>query len=63
MKSLFNARARTLEQHINDTARDNPPPVVGDELFVLADYDESRAEQTGYSNYSYSCMKILRKIK
>ncbi len=53
MKSLFNAKARTLEQHINDTARDNPPPEVGDELFVLADYDESRAEQTGYSNYSY----------
>ena len=53
MKSLFNAKARTLEQHINDTARDNKPPEVGDELFVLADYDESRAEQTGYSNYSY----------
>ena len=53
MKSLFNAKARTLEQHINDTARDNMPPEVGDELFVLADYDESRAEQTGYSNYSY----------
>ena len=53
MKSLFNARARTLEQHINDTARDDTPPVVSDELFVLADYDESRAEQTGYSNYSY----------
>ncbi len=53
MKSLFNARACTLEQHINDTARDDTPPVVSDELFVLADYDESRAEQTGYSNYSY----------
>ena len=24
-----------------------------DELFVLAEYDESAGEKTGYSNYSY----------
>ena len=53
MKSIFNAKARSLEQHITDKAQNTPPAQVGDELFVLAAYDENRAEQAGYSNYSY----------
>ncbi len=53
MKNPFHAKARTLEQHIAETAREISPAEVDDGLFALADYDESASERTGYSNYSY----------
>ena len=53
MKNPFHARTRALEQHINEAARSETPRAMGQEMFRLADVDESTAERTGYSNYSY----------
>ena len=53
MKNQFHRRSRALEQHITEAARSDPPGEMSGDLFKLADYDESTAERTGYSNYSY----------
>ena len=53
MKNPFSSRTRALEQHITEAARSETPRAMGQEMFRLADVDESTAERTGYSNYSY----------
>ena len=49
-----------LEQQLDSAAAINE-----DELFVLADYDQSAAEKAGYSNYSYwrSTLQVFFKNK
>ena len=51
-------KSRRLEQALSDSMRraagvQPEEEICEDELFVLAEYDETAAEKTGYSNYSY----------
>ena len=54
---------KALAQHLQNELEQ--PEINEDELFVLADYDESAAEKSGYSNYSYwqSTLRVFFKNK
>ncbi len=58
-EKLEKALSQQLENELNE------PTINEDELFVLADYDESAAEKSGYSNYSYwqSTIRVFLKNK
>ena len=53
MNTPFEARKRRVEENIAGAVRRELTKEQEDALFVLADYDETAAEKTGYSNYSY----------
>ena len=53
MNTPFEARKRRVEENIAGAVRRELTEEQEDALFVLADYDETAAEKTGYSNYSY----------
>ena len=54
MLSIKDSRSQKLEKALNQQLEsDLSAPVNEDELFVLAEYDETAAEKGGYSNYSY----------
>ncbi len=55
MLSIKDTKSQKLEKALSEQMQKelDTAPVNEDELFVLADYDETAAEKTGYSNYSY----------
>lgn len=67
MLSIKDSKSQKLEQALSDQLKNdlNEPAVNEDELFVLADYDETAAEKGGYSNYSYwrSTLQVFFKNK
>ncbi len=58
-EKLEKALAQQLQQELEQ------PEINEDELFVLAEYDESAGEKSGYSNYSYwhSTLRVFFKNK
>ncbi len=58
-EKLEKALSQQLEKELDQ------PEINEDELFVLADYDESAGEKSGYSNYSYwqSTIRVFLKNK
>ncbi len=67
MFSIKDSKSEKLEKALADKLQNelNEPEVNEDELFVLADYDETAAEKSGYSNYSYwqSTLRVFLKNK
>ena len=67
MLSIKDHKSQKLERAIENQLQQelNESPSNEDELFVLADYDESAAEKGGYSNYSYwrSTLQVFFKNK
>ncbi len=68
MASIKDMKSRKLEDAVAAQIQaDLAPeaPVNEDELFTLADYDETAAEKSGYSNYSYwqSTLRVFFKNK
>jgi len=55
MLSIKDSKSQKLEKSLSAQleAELNSAPVNEDELFVLAEYDETAGEKSGYSNYSY----------
>ena len=55
MFSIKDSKSQKLENALSEKlqAELEQPVENEDELFVLADYDQSAAEKSGYSNYSY----------
>ena len=56
MLSIKENKSAKLERALEEKLREElnaQEEVNEDELFVLAEYDETAAEKTGYSNYSY----------
>ena len=54
MASFKDMKSKKLEAAVSaQIEKELDAQVNEDELFVLADYDETAAEKTGYSNYSY----------
>ena len=53
MASFKDIKSRKLEAAASAQIQKELDAVNEDELFVLAEYDETAAEKTGYSNYSY----------
>ena len=55
MLSIKDHKSEKLEKALAQQLQNEleQPEINEDELFVLADYDESAAEKSGYSNYSY----------
>ena len=58
-EKLEKALSEKLEKELKE------PEINEDELFVLADYDETAGEKSGYSNYSYwqSTLRVFFKNK
>ena len=52
MFSIKDNKSEKLEKALSEQLQNelNEPAINEDELFVLADYDESAAEKSGYSN-------------
>ncbi len=67
MFSIKDHKSAKLERALSEKLQNelNEPEINEDELFVLADYDESAAEKSGYSNYSYwqSTLRVFLKNK
>ena len=67
MFSIKDNKSEKLEKALSQQLQSelNEPEINEDELFVLADYDESAAEKSGYSNYSYwqSTIRVFLKNK
>ena len=69
MLSIKENKSKRLEAALEEKLRaelaQNEENVNEDELFVLADYDETAGEKTGYSNYSYwrSTLQVFFKNK
>ena len=67
MASIKDHKSAGLEQALSEKLKAdlNQPDVNEDELFVLAEYDASAAEKSGYSNYSYwqSTFRVFFKNK
>ena len=67
MFSIKDNKSEKLEKALSEQLQNelNEPAINEDELFVLADYDESAAEKSGYSNYSYwqSTIRVFLKNK
>ena len=53
MASFKDMKAKKLEEAASAQIERELDALNEDELFVLAEYDETAAEKTGYSNYSY----------
>ena len=67
MFSIKDSKSQKLENALSEKlqAELKQPIENEDELFVLADYDQSAAEKSGYSNYSYwqSTLRVFFKNK
>ena len=67
MLSIKNAKSEKLEKALAQQLQNEleQPEINEDELFVLADYDQTAAEKSGYSNYSYwqSTLRVFFKNK
>ena len=67
MFSIKDAKSAKLEKALSDKLQNEMAETIAneDELFVLADYDESAGEKSGYSNYSYwqSTFRVFFKNK
>ena len=70
MLSIKDHKSEKLEKNLSDQLKKDlgaaeETIVNEDELFVLADYDETAAEKGGYSNYSYwrSTLQVFLKNK
>ena len=67
MFSIKDQKSEKLEKALSDKLQNeiDQPLANEDELFVLADYDESAGEKSGYSNYSYwqSTLRVFFKNK
>ncbi len=67
MFSIKDSKSQKLEKALSEQLQSelNQPEINEDELFVLADYDESAGEKSGYSNYSYwqSTLRVFFKNK
>ena len=67
MLSIKDTKSQKLEKALSEQLEKelDTAAVNEDELFVLAEYDESAAEKTGYSNYSYwrSTLQVFFKNK
>ncbi len=67
MFSIKDHKSAKLEKALSEKLQNelNEPEIHEDELFVLAEYDESAAEKSGYSNYSYwqSTLRVFLKNK
>ena len=67
MFSIKDNKSEKLEKALSEQLKNElkEPEINEDELFVLADYDESAAEKGGYSNYSYwqSTIRVFLKNK
>ena len=67
MSSIKDMQSKKLEDVLSARLKDDveQPAVNEDDLFVLAEYDESAAEKGGYSNYSYwsSTLRVFFKNK
>ncbi len=67
MLSIKDHKSEKLEKALAQQLQNEleQPEINEDELFVLADYDESAAEKSGYSNYSYwqSTLRVFFKNK
>ena len=67
MFSIKDSKSEKLEKALSQKLQDElaQTPINEDELFVLADYDETAAEKSGYSNYSYwqSTLRVFFKNK
>jgi len=67
MFSIKDSKSQKLEKALSEQLQSdlNQPEINEDELFVLADYDASAGEKSGYSNYSYwqSTLRVFFKNK
>ena len=67
MFSIKDSKSAKLEKALSEQLQSelNQPEMNEDELFVLADYDASAGEKSGYSNYSYwqSTIRVFLKNK
>jgi len=67
MLSIKDSKSQKLEKALSEQLQSdlNQPEINEDELFVLADYDASAGEKSGYSNYSYwqSTLRVFFKNK
>ena len=70
MFSIKDHKSEKLEKNLSDQLKKDlgaaeETIVNEDDLFVLADYDETAAEKGGYSNYSYwrSTLQVFLKNK
>ena len=67
MFSIKDSKSAKLEKALSEQLQSelNQPEINEDELFVLADYDASAGEKSGYSNYSYwqSTIRVFLKNK
>ncbi len=67
MFSIKDHKSAKLEKALSEQLQNelNQPEINEDELFVLADYDASAGEKSGYSNYSYwqSTLRVFFKNK
>lgn len=67
MFSIKDSKSQKLEKALSEQLQNEmqQPVVNEDELFVLADYDATAAEKSGYSNYSYwqSTLRVFFKNK
>ena len=67
MFSIKDHKSEKLENALTEQlwAELNEPEINEDELFVLAEYDETAGEKSGYSNYSYwqSTLRVFFKNK
>ena len=66
MLSIKDSKSQKLEKALTEQLEsDLGAPVNEDDLFVLAEYDETAAEKGGYSNYSYwrSTLQVFFKNK
>ena len=68
MLSIKENKSQKLERALEEKLRaelNAAEEINEDELFVLAEYDETAGEKTGYSNYSYwrSTLQVFLKNK
>ena len=67
MLSIKDHKSEKLEKALSEKLEKElkEPEINEDELFVLADYDETAGEKSGYSNYSYwqSTLRVFFKNK
>ncbi len=66
MFSIKDNKSQKLEKALSEQLQNEMKPEMNeDELFTLAEYDQSAAEKSGYSNYSYwqSTLRVFFKNK
>jgi len=67
MFSIKDSKSAKLEKALSEQLQNelNQPEINEDDLFVLAEYDASAGEKSGYSNYSYwqSTIRVFLKNK